>query len=113
MNSVEGTEMDDFFKNEKVDAVLCVNEIYAIHGMRIVQKMGMKIPDDIAFVGFTDGILSKFSNPTLTSVAQHGEKMGEIAAEMLIEKIESENEVETYRTEILEPTIMERESTNN
>ena len=113
MNSVEGNEMEEFFKNEKIDAVLCVNEIYAIHGMRIAQRLGYKIPEDIEFIGFTDGILSKFSNPTLTSVAQHGEKMGEIAAEMLIEKIEIENDVETYRTEILEPTIMERESTNN
>lgn len=113
MNSVEGNEMEEFFKNEKIDAVLCVNEIYAIHGMRIAQKLGYKIPEDIEFIGFTDGILSKFSNPTLTSVAQHGEKMGEIAAEMLIEKIEIENDVETYRTEILEPTIMERESTRN
>ncbi len=113
MNSVEGNEMEEFFKNEKIDAVLCVNEIYAIHGMRIAQRLGYKIPEDIEFIGFTDGILSKFSNPTLTSVAQHGEKMGEIAAEMLIEKIEIENDVETYRTEILEPTIMERESTIN
>lgn len=113
MNSVEGNEMEEFFKNEKIDAVLCVNEIYAIHGMRIAQRLGYKIPEDIEFIGFTDGILSKFSNPTLTSVAQHGEKMGEIAAEMLIEKIEIENDVETYRTEVLEPTIMERESTIN
>jgi LacI family transcriptional regulator len=113
MSSVEGNAMELFLKNEKVDAVLCVNEIYAIHGMRIAQKLGFKIPEDIEFIGFTDGILSKFSNPTLTAVAQHGEKMGEIAAEMLIEKIESENDVETYRTEILEPTIIERESTLN
>lgn len=113
MNSVEGNEMKDFFANEQIDAVLCVNEIYAIHGMRIVQKMGLRIPEDISFIGFTDGILSKFSNPTLTSIAQHGERMGEIAAEMLIDKVESENDVETYRTEILEATIIERESTQN
>ena len=113
MSSVEGAEMETFFKSQQVDAVLCVNEIYAIHGMRIAQKMGYKIPEDISFIGFTDGILSKFSNPTLTSVAQHGEKMGEIAAEMLIEKVESENDVETFRTEILAPTIVERESTEN
>jgi LacI family transcriptional regulator len=81
--------------------------------MRIAQKLGYKIPEDISFIGFTDGILSKFSNPTLTSVAQHGERMGEIAAEMLIEKVESESDVETYRTEIIEPTIIERESTVN
>ncbi len=114
MNSIEGNEMEDFFKTQKVDAVLCVNEIYAIHGMKLVQKMGLRIPEDISFIGFTDGILSRFSNPTLTAVAQHGERMGEIAAEMLIERVENESDgEETYRTEVLKATIVERESTIN
>jgi len=106
----------DFFKREQVDAVLCVNEIFAVYCMRIVQKLGFNIPNDISFIGFTDGILSKHASPSLTAVAQHGEQMGEIAAKMLIEKVENEidgEEEETYRTEILEATIVERESTVN
>ena len=48
-------------------------------------------------------------------MAQHGEKMGEVAAQMLIDKIESEvdEEEETFKTEILEATLVERESTVN
>ena len=103
----------NFFDREKVDAVLCVWELYAIYGMRVAQEKGFKIPEDVAFIGFTDGLLSKYSNPSLTAIAQHGIKMGETAAEMLIEKIESEKEEETYRTEIIESTLIERESTNN
>lgn len=102
-----------FFESMEIDAVLCVNEIFAIRCMRHAIKKGLKIPEDISFIGFTDGILSKFANPRLTSVAQHGEKMGEIAAQMLIEKVESEEEDETYRTEILKSTLIERESTIN
>lgn len=103
-----------FFSTFKIDAVLCVNEIFAVQCMAIVQKMGMKIPDDIAFIGFTDGILSKYVQPTLTTVAQHGERMGEIAARMLIERIEREiDDEKPYRTEIVEGTIIERESTAN
>lgn len=105
--------IDDFFDREKVDAVLCVWELYAIYGMRVIQKKGMRIPDDVAFIGFTDGLLSKYANPSLTAIAQHGVKMGETAAEMLIEKIESEKEEETYRTEIIPSTLVERESTVN
>ena len=108
---VDEKAISDFFNKQKIDAVLCVNEIFAIHSMRFVQKKGLKIPDDISFIGFTDGILSKYSNPTLTAVAQHGERMGEIAAEMLIDKVENENEEETYKTEILKSTLIEREST--
>ncbi|NNE02772.1 MAG: substrate-binding domain-containing protein, partial [Eudoraea sp.] len=61
-----------------------------------------------------DGILSKYASPTLTAVDQHGEQMGEIAAELLIEKIEREEdyeEEESYTTRVLAATIVEREST--
>lgn len=102
-----------FFGRSAVDAVLCVNEIFAIYGMRCVKEKGLKIPKDVSFIGFTDGLLSKYANPSLTAIAQHGEKMGELAAEMLIQKVESENEEETYQTKILEPTLIERDSTIN
>ena len=108
-------EMDELaiktFLNEKEpDAVLCVNEIFAVYSMRLVQEKGLKIPEDIAFIGFTDGVLSKYANPSLTVVAQHGEKMGEVSAKMLIDKVESEAEEETYQTKILEPTLVIRDS---
>lgn len=105
----------NFFNKNDIDGVLCVNEIFAVHCMGIVQKQGFKVPEDIAFIGFTDGILSQYSKPPLTTVAQHGEKMGEVAAKMLIDKIENENEEmeEVVRTEIIKGTIIERESTIN
>lgn len=106
---------ENFFRTQKMDAVLCVNEIFAVRCMRLAQKNGLSIPDDVAFIGFTDGILSRLANPALTSVAQHGEKMGAVAAKMLIDKIENENlvEEEIFRTEVLESTLIERETTNN
>ncbi len=114
---VDENALKEFFNNHEIDAVLCVNEIFAIHCMSLVQKKGMRIPEDISFIGFTDGILSKYANPGLTSIAQHGEKMGEVAAKMLIEKVEHESEdeeeVETFRTEVIETTLIERGSTMN
>ncbi|WP_394974749.1 LacI family DNA-binding transcriptional regulator [uncultured Croceitalea sp.] len=110
---VDGQLIQDFIKNSKVDAILTVNEIFSIYGMQVAQDLGFKIPEDISFIGFTDGLLSKYANPSLTSIAQHGERMGEISAEMLIQKIESEDEEETYQTKILEPTLIERNSTIN
>ena len=103
-----------FETNSDIDAVLAVNEIFAIHAMGIVKKQGKKLPDDICFIGFTNGILSRYSSPKLTSIEQHGQRMGETAARMLIEKVEDEIEEdheEVYRTEIIEATLIEREST--
>ncbi|WP_150451261.1 LacI family DNA-binding transcriptional regulator [Arenibacter lacus] len=110
---IDENAIASFFSNTEVDAVLCVNEVFAIASMRYVKAKGHNIPEDISFIGFTDGILSKYANPGLTAVAQHGEEMGEIAAQMLIEKIEVEVEEETYVTKVLAPTLIERGSTRN
>lgn len=114
---VDENAIQDFFESNEVDAVLCVNEIFAIHCMSLVQKSGQRIPEDISFIGFTDGILSKYANPGLTSIAQHGVEMGELAAKLLIEKIEyeteNEEEEEIFRTEVIASTIIERGSTRN
>ena len=103
--------VEKFFSQGKIDAVLCVNEVFAVQCMRLVQKMGMKVPQDISFIGFTDGLLSKYATPSLTTIDQHGEEMGGTAAKMVIEKIENETGEETFRTEILKTTLVEREST--
>ena len=105
---------ESFFQNRRFDAVLCVNEIFAVRGMRLAQRLGYRIPDDISFIGFTDGLLSRYASPSLTSVAQHGEQMGAVAAEMLIEKIEKEydeTDRRNYRTVVIPSSLIEREST--
>lgn len=102
--------------NEDIDAVLAVNDLFAIHAMGLVQKKGKEVPEDICFVGFTNGMMARYSSPKLTSVDQHGQRMGETAAQMLIEKVESEiteDQDEVFRTEIIKATLIERGSTVN
>lgn len=114
--NIDEKAIKHFFQSNEVDAVFCVNEIFAISCMKVVKSLGKKVPEQISFIGFTNGMLSRFSDPSLTIVAQHGNKMGETAAKMLIEKIETEleyEEVETYRTEVIQATILERGSTVN
>jgi len=110
---IDEEAIKSFFDGIEADAVLSVNEIFGIHAMKVLQKKGFRIPEDISVIGFTDGLLAKYAYPSITSIAQHGELMGETAVEMLIQKIESEEEEETYQTKILEPTLIERNSTIN
>ena len=103
----------DFFDRDKIDAALCVNEVFAMLSMRAAQRKGLKVPEDVSFIGFTDGILSKYASPTLTSVDQHGEKMGAVAARMLIERVEGQVDEEKFDTEVIKATLIERGSTLN
>ena len=99
-------------KNPEIDSIFAVNEIYAITAMKVLQKLGKSIPEDIKVIGFTDGFLSKFSNPSLTAVSQHGKLMGEKAAELLIERLDQEDIVVNYKTIVVETELIERESTS-
>jgi len=105
--------IEDFFRRNSINAVLCVNEIFAIQCMSVVQKLGFVVPDEISIIGFTDGLLSKFSNPRLSTVAQHGDEMGEKAAKLLIDRIEGEHDNSKFKTEIVKATLIKRGSTIN
>jgi LacI family transcriptional regulator len=104
--------IDDLINTQKIDAIFAVNELFAVTAIKSALKLGLKIPEDIAVIGFTDGIISKYSSPSITTVSQNGIKMGGKAAKMLIERLESHDEDdEHYRTEVIETHLVEREST--
>ena len=55
--------------------------------MKIVKKKGLRVPEDIAIAGFTNGQISALTDPALTSVDQKGYEMGREAARLLLERI--------------------------
>lgn len=116
-------EITQFFElNKNIDGVFAVNELYAVTAMKVVRKMGLHIPNDVQVIGFTDGVLSKHATPTLTTVSQHGQKIGEQAANLLIDRLETDSpKYDTYIINsspkndfikmVIETEIIEREST--
>ena len=111
LESLEAEITELFKRNKHIDGVFAVNELYAIIAMKVARNLGLKIPDDIQFIGFTDGVLSKHATPSLTTVSQHGQQMGETAAELLIDNLEREDEEEYYKTIVIETELIERHST--
>ena len=101
-------------EDKAIDAVFAVNELFAVTIIKTANKIGLNVPKDLAVIAFTDGIISKYSTPTITTVSQSGIKMGNKAAKMLIERLETEEdeEDENYKTEVIETHLIERESTN-
>lgn len=99
-------------KNLDLEAIFAVNELFAVTAIKTATKLGKNIPTDLSVIGFTDGIISKYSSPSITTVSQNGIKMGGKAAKMLIERLEAEEEEEEqYKTEVIETELVEREST--
>lgn len=92
------------------DAILAVNEIYAANALRCAKERGLSIPEDIAIIGFTSGLISEFTSPPLTSVEQHGYLMGKQAAELLINRIEHRAPSD-FQKEVISPDLKIRKST--
>ncbi len=99
-------------ENPQLDGIFAVNEIYAITAMNVARKLGKEIPKSLKVIGFTDGLLSKYSNPSLSTVSQHGKELGEKSAHLLINRIENEDVENEFETVIIETELIERESTS-
>ena len=98
--------------NPSLDGIVAVNELFAVTASKILLRKGKRIPDDVAIVAFTDGMLSKYSNPSLTTIGQNGYEMGGIAAAKLIDRLEQDQkDEERYETVIVKTSLIEREST--
>ena len=105
-------KIEELMKNNTFDAIFAVNELFAVTSIKLASKLNLKVPEDLSIIGFTDGMISKYSSPSITTVSQNEIKMGEKAAKMLIDRLENEDEEEEhYKTEVIETNLVEREST--
>jgi LacI family transcriptional regulator len=68
-------------------AVFAVNDLMAIGAMVAIRDAGLRVPDDVAIAGFDDIPAAQFVSPSLTTIAQHPERLGGHAAEMLLERL--------------------------
>ena len=93
-----------------IDGVFAVNDLTAIGAMQTLQKRGIIIPDEVAVVGFSDGRFSEITNPTLTSIDQHGYEMGTVATEMLLKRITSQENDYPAETKVLNANLIIRGS---
>jgi DNA-binding LacI/PurR family transcriptional regulator len=90
-------------------ALFAYNDISAIGAIRALQEQGLRIPQDVSVMGFDDIPGAAFHMPSLTTVRQPLNRMGEVAAQSLLERIEGKKE---YLSEIaIEPELVVREST--
>ncbi len=108
---LENSIAEAFNKNHKIDGIFAVNEIFAGAALRVLRSLRKVIPKDVGLICFTDGLISKYSYPSLTTVKQHAEEIGKAAAGKLIERLENDNQDMKYEQKVIKSVIIEREST--
>jgi LacI family transcriptional regulator len=102
-----------FLKEKKVDGIFALDEHSSVTGLNMGIKTGYKIPEQLSIIGFADGNWSRRLMPSLSTVSQHGPEIGEVAARLLINKIENKNEEYKYSTTVVKTELRLRGSTRN
>ena len=84
-----------FSLSERPSAILCTADIFAVGVARCAKDMGVSIPNDISLIGIDDIILSRYIEPALTTVGIDKVAMGELAMDMIVNKIRGEESKST------------------
>lgn len=74
--------------NARPTAIFAANDLMAMGALLALREAGLRVPDDVALVGFDGLPLTELMDPPLTTVAQHPERLGAKAAELLLERLE-------------------------
>ena len=95
------------------DAVFAANDEAAYGACQVIKRRGLKIPDDISVVGFSNDPISELMDPPLTTVDLPGKEIGEMAAQFLINDIEKLNINELFvpQEKMFKTKLVIREST--
>jgi LacI family transcriptional regulator len=92
------------------DAVFVANDSCAVGCMIALRQMGIRIPEDIAFVGFNNDPVSTVVEPNLTTINYPGYEMGQVAARNLIDHLNGSSNIHSTNTIILRSELILRES---
>lgn len=94
----------------KPDAILVSGERIAISCFEVLKELRLRIPEDIALAGFFDNPVSRFIDPPLTAVHQPTFDIGQSAARLLVDMIETKSLTHRYKSIELKTTLEVRQS---
>jgi LacI family transcriptional regulator len=95
---------------DKPEAIFSAGDRLTVSSLAALKAIGLKVPDDIALVGFSNSPLVELLNPSLTSVKQPAFEMGQVATELLIKLIESKRPVTEFEKIVLQTEVNIRDS---
>jgi DNA-binding LacI/PurR family transcriptional regulator len=89
-------------------AVFCISDLKAIGALRALYEAGIRVPEDMAVVGFDGIMLGQFTTPALTTMNQPRAEMGRLAANMLFDLLDGHQP--TSSEQVLSAELLVRES---
>lgn len=79
--------------DHRPDAILAFNDILTYAAFDAIKSLGLRIPDDVAIIGFTDGDNSAFVTPALSAIMDQAHDQGFTACDLLIKRIQGDRRI--------------------
>lgn len=104
-------KLKTLYATQAIDGIFALDEHASVSSLKFGIENGYKVPEDLSIIGFADGVWSRRLTPSLSTVSQHGPEIGETAARLLIEKLESKGVESSYKTTVVKTELRQRGST--
>jgi LacI family transcriptional regulator len=92
------------------DAIFSASDFPLAGALQLLKERGLRVPADVALVGFSNELFSRLTEPMLTSIDQHCELMGHSATRLLLQIMEEQGQHFTPRYIVLQPDLCVRAS---
>ncbi|RVT73345.1 LacI family transcriptional regulator [Flavobacterium sufflavum] len=96
---------------ERPDAVYVAGDIAALGALQVLLENNIKVPEEMALIGFSDEPFTSLTQPSISTVNQHSDQIGKLTAEAFLERINNPKKKMINRI-ILEPELIIRQSSN-
>lgn len=99
-----------FERNKQLDAILFGTNYLGVSGLKAIKEMGLKVTENLAIIAYDDHSLFELHSPSITAIAQPIEEISEHLITSLLNKLNSNSKIKKPKTEILDTTLILRES---
>jgi DNA-binding LacI/PurR family transcriptional regulator len=108
--NVVNQAIDFFIDQQKVDAIVASNDLWAVRFVQKLKARGLRVPEDVAVVGYDNLELATVIDPPLTTIDQRHKEYAETAIQLMIDLIADKSIPKSDRTRVIEPDLVVRGS---
>ena len=101
--------IENLIKKHQIDGILALDEDASLCAIKVSKNFGLRIPLDMSIIGYASEKIAANLSPTLTTINQHGVKIGQSSVQLLLKKIQHNVKGTTHK--IIKSTIVKRNST--
>jgi LacI family transcriptional regulator len=80
-------------KEERPDAILAFNDIITFAAFTAIKQQGLRIPEDVALIGFTDDVHAQYVTPRMSAIEDQSHLMGQTTCQLLLKTINGDPKI--------------------